>query len=144
MQSIIRFCTPAGQCPTIDPNWEDPAGVPIDAIIFGGRRPVGIPLVYESLNWQHGVFVGATVSSEATSAAEYAGHEVMHDPFSARPFLSYNAGDYINHWLEMEMPGRRMPKIFHVNWFRRDSKVLLKPSDKRYFTGIRYMYLLFL
>lgn len=105
---------------------------------------MGIPLVYESLNWQHGVFVGATVSSEATSAAEYAGHEVMHDPFSARPFLSYNAGDYINHWLEMEMPGRRMPKIFHVNWFRRDSKVLLKPSDKRYFTGIRYMYLLFL
>ncbi|XP_046461281.1 phosphoenolpyruvate carboxykinase, cytosolic [GTP]-like [Daphnia pulex] len=117
-----RFCVPACQCPTIDPNWEDPAGVPIDAIIFGGRRPVGVPLVYESLNWQHGVFVGATVSSEATTAAEYSGHEVMHDPFSSRPFLSYNAGNYIGHWLEMEKPGCKMPKIFHVNWFRRDSK----------------------
>ena len=82
-------------------------------------------MVYESLNWQHGVFVGATVSSEATTAAEYSGHEVMHDPFSSRPFLSYNAGHYIGHWLEMEQPGRRMPKIFHVNWFRRDSQVTI-------------------
>jgi phosphoenolpyruvate carboxykinase (GTP) len=102
--------------------------VPIDAIIFGGRRPVGVPLVYESLNWQHGVFVGATVSSEATTAAEYSGHEVMHDPFSSRPFLSYNAGNYIGHWLEMEKPGCKMPKIFHVNWFRRDSKVNFERS----------------
>jgi phosphoenolpyruvate carboxykinase (GTP) len=116
-----RFCVPAGQCPIIDPAWEDPKGVPIDAIIFGGRRPEGIPLVYQSLSWQHGVLVGASVSSETTSAAEYQGHEVMHDPFSSRPFLSYNAGQYIDHWLHMEKPGRKMPKIFHVNWFRRDA-----------------------
>lgn len=108
----------------MDPAWEDPQGVPISAIIFGGRRPVGVPLVYESLSWQHGVYVGATVSSEATAAAEHARGAVMHDPFSARPFLSYNAGDYIAHWLEMEQPGRKMPKIFHVNWFRRGEKVI--------------------
>jgi len=117
-----RFCTPASQCPIIDPAWEDPRGVPIDAIIFGGRRPRGIPLVYQSFNWQHGVFVGATVSSEVTSAAEYQGHQVMHDPFSSRPFLSYNAGHYMDHWLQMEKPGRKMPKIFHVNWFRRNTQ----------------------
>jgi len=104
--------------------YEDPEGVPIDAIIFGGRRPVGVPLVFETFNWTHGVFVGASVSSEVTSAAEYQGHDVMHDIFSARPFLSYNAGDYIHHWLEMQKPGRKMPKIFHVNWFLRDSQVI--------------------
>lgn len=107
----------------MDPAWEDPKGVPISAIIFGGRRPTGVPLVYESLSWQHGVYVGASVSSEATAAAEHSGHAVMHDPFSSRPFLSYNAGDYIAHWLKMEQPGRKMPKIFHVNWFRRGDKV---------------------
>ena len=121
---LYRFCTPASQCPIIDPAWEDPRGVPIDAIIFGGRRPRGIPLVYQSFNWQHGVFVGATVSSEVTSAAEYQGHQVMHDPFSSRPFLSYNAGHYMDHWLQMEKPGRKMPKIFHVNWFRRNTQVV--------------------
>lgn len=114
-----RFCAPASQCPTMDPNWESPQGVPIDAIIFGGRRPEGVPLVYESFNWAHGVFVGAAMRSEATAAAEHKGKVIMHDPFAMRPFLGYNFGRYLEHWLSMERPGRRMPRIFHVNWFRK-------------------------
>jgi len=114
-----RFCAPASQCPIIDPAWEDPEGVPIDAILFGGRRPRGVPLVYEAMNWKHGVFIGASVSSEATAAAEHKGRTIMHDPFAMRPFFGYNAGHYLDHWLSMEKPGRKLPKIFHVNWFRR-------------------------
>lgn len=114
-----RFCAPASQCPIIDPAWEDPEGVPIDAILFGGRRPRGVPLVYEAQDWKHGVFVGASVSSEATAAAEHKGRSIMHDPFAMRPFFGYNAGQYLDHWLSMEKTGRKMPKIFHVNWFRR-------------------------
>lgn len=117
-----RFCAPASQCPIIDPSWEDPKGVPIDAILFGGRRPRGVPLVYESFNWKHGVFVGASISSEATAAAEYKGRTIMHDPFAMRPFFGYNAGHYLDHWLSMEKNNRKMPKIFHVNWFRRSSE----------------------
>lgn len=117
-----RFCSPAGQCPIIDPAWEDPRGVPIDAILFGGRRPQGVPLVYESFDWQHGVFVGAAMRSEATAAAEYKGKVIMHDPFAMRPFFGYNFGDYLQHWLSMDKPGRQMPKIFHVNWFRKSDK----------------------
>lgn len=116
-----RFCAPASQCPIIDPLWESPEGVPIDAILFGGRRPRGVPLVYEALNWKHGVFVGASVSSEATAAAEHKGRSIMHDPFAMRPFFGYNAGNYLGHWLSMEKPGRKLPKIFHVNWFRRSA-----------------------
>lgn len=116
-----RFCTPAGQCPVIDPAWEDPKGVPIDAIIFGGRRPEGVPLVYEAFNWQHGVFIGGAVKSEATAAAEHKGKVIMHDPFAMRPFFGYNFGHYMKHWLSMEGRGN-VPKVFHVNWFRKDSK----------------------
>ncbi|XP_068280685.1 phosphoenolpyruvate carboxykinase [GTP], mitochondrial-like, partial [Nyctibius grandis] len=116
-----RFCAPAHQCPIMDPAWEDPAGVPIDAIIFGGRRPRGVPLVYEAFSWRHGVFVGSAMRSEATAAAEHAGRRLMHDPFAMRPFFGYNAGHYLAHWLAMgERAGARLPRIFHVNWFLRD------------------------
>jgi len=115
-----RFCTPAKQCPIIHPKWEDPRGVPIDCIVFGGRRPEGVPLVFESLSWQHGVLVGAALKSEATAAAEFKGKQIMHDPMAMRPFMGYNFGKYLQHWLDMEQPGRNMPKIFHVNWFRKD------------------------
>ncbi|CAO2577466.1 Phosphoenolpyruvate carboxykinase, cytosolic [GTP] [Lemmus lemmus] len=117
-----RFCTPASQCPIIDPAWESPEGVPIEGIIFGGRRPAGVPLVYEALSWQHGVFVGAAMRSEATAAAEHkAGKVIMHDPFAMRPFFGYNFGKYLAHWLSMaQRPAAKLPKIFHVNWFRKD------------------------
>lgn len=114
-----RFCTPAAQCPMIDPAWEDPEGVPISAILFGGRRPAGVPLVYEANSWAHGVFLGAAMRSEATAAAEFRGKVIMHDPFAMRPFFGYNFGNYLAHWLNMEKSGRSLPKIFHVNWFRK-------------------------
>nr|XP_016941208.1 phosphoenolpyruvate carboxykinase [GTP] [Drosophila suzukii] len=115
-----RFCTPASQCPIIDPAWEDSEGVPISAILFGGRRPAGVPLVYEARDWKHGVFIGAAMRSEATAAAEFKGKVIMHDPFAMRPFFGYNFGDYLGHWLSMEQRGT-VPKIFHVNWFRKSS-----------------------
>ncbi|XP_024300719.1 phosphoenolpyruvate carboxykinase, cytosolic [GTP] [Oncorhynchus tshawytscha] len=115
-----RFCTPASQCPIIDPQWESPEGVPIEAIIFGGRRPEGVPLVYEAFSWQHGVFVGASMRSEATAAAEHQGKLIMNDPFAMRPFFGYNFGRYLSHWLSMAgRPNAKLPKIFHVNWFRK-------------------------
>lgn len=122
-----RFCTPAKQCPIIDPAWEDPAGVPIDAILFGGRRPEGVPLIYQARNWQHGVFVGASMRSEATAAAEHQGKAIMHDPFAMRPFFGYNFGHYLSHWLSMaNVENAKLPAIFHVNWFRKgdDGKFL--------------------
>ncbi|XP_074023661.1 phosphoenolpyruvate carboxykinase [GTP], mitochondrial-like [Numenius arquata] len=116
-----RFCAPARQCPIMDPDWEDPRGVPIDAIIFGGRRPHGVPLVYEAFDWRHGVFVGSAMRSEATAAAEHKGRRLMHDPFAMRPFFGYNAGHYLAHWLSLgHRRGLRLPRIFHVNWFLRD------------------------
>lgn len=116
-----RFCTPASQCPIIDPDWEKPEGVPIDAIIFGGRRPEGVPLVMQAFSWRHGVFLGACMRSEATAAAEHKAKVVMHDPFAMRPFFGYNFGKYLEHWLSFEAkPALKLPKIFHVNWFRKD------------------------
>nr|XP_031844676.1 phosphoenolpyruvate carboxykinase [GTP]-like [Nomia melanderi] len=115
-----RFCTPAKQCPIIDPAWEDPIGVPIDAILFGGRRPEGVPLIYQARNWQHGVFIGASMRSEATAAAEHKGKVIMHDPFAMRPFFGYNFGHYLDHWLSMaNVENAKLPAIFHVNWFRK-------------------------
>jgi len=116
-----RFCTPAGQCPIIDPDWESSEGVPISAILFGGRRPEGVPLIYESFDWKHGVMVGAAMRSEATAAAEHKGKMIMNDPFAMRPFFGYNFGHYLSHWLSMEgRTQKALPKIFHVNWFRKN------------------------
>jgi len=114
-----RFCAPAKQCPIIHPDWESPQGVPIDAIIFGGRRPTGVPLVFETFSWSHGVFTGACLKSEATAAAEHKGKSVMHDPMAMRPFMGYNFGKYLDHWLSLEKGGHKVPKIYHVNWFRK-------------------------
>ena len=116
-----RFCSPASRCPIIHPRWEDPEGFPIDAIVFGGRRPTGVPLVFEAFSWAHGVMLGAALKSEATAAAEHTGRQIMHDPMAMRPFMGYNFGEYLAHWLSMEKPGRKMPKVFHVNWFRLDA-----------------------
>ncbi|GAA2061671.1 phosphoenolpyruvate carboxykinase (GTP) [Williamsia deligens] len=126
-----RYCTPMSQCPIMAPEWDDPQGVPISAILFGGRRKTTVPLVTEARDWQHGVFMGATVGSEQTAAAEGKVGTVRRDPMAMLPFLGYNVGDYLQHWIDLgkNADESKLPKVFYVNWFRRgDDKRFLWPG----------------
>ncbi|MGB7237488.1 MAG: phosphoenolpyruvate carboxykinase (GTP) [Rhodococcus sp. (in: high G+C Gram-positive bacteria)] len=126
-----RYCVPMAQCPSMAAEWDDPQGVPISAILFGGRRKTTVPLVTEARDWQHGVFMGATVGSEQTAAAEGTVGTIRRDPMAMLPFLGYNVGDYFQHWIDLGKNAydSKLPKVFYVNWFRRgDDKRFLWPG----------------
>jgi phosphoenolpyruvate carboxykinase (GTP) len=116
-----RFTAPAAQCPAICPDWEDPQGVPIDILVFGGRRSTTVPLVHQAFDFEHGIFLGANAASETTAAALDVGQKLRRDPFAMTPFIGYHAGDYLAHWFRMgERMGGKAPAVFYVNWFRKD------------------------